>query len=147
MEAIVAVVARWPRVTWAAIRLVLPRVELSMEVMEGRLEPLTGLRCCISRCTCATSPPTPHLALVELAPRQVGKRHLDGFAFDAVDETIADRAAHEEDEAEPGEAGRAGVPRQPLVHLVAVGRTVEDDDSAEHLGEREHSIYALQCHI
>ena len=40
--------------TWAAIRLVFPMVELSMEVIEGLREPLIGLRCWISRCTLDT---------------------------------------------------------------------------------------------
>ena len=37
--------------TCAAIRLVLPMVELSIEVMEGLRDPLIGLRCWISRWT------------------------------------------------------------------------------------------------
>ena len=41
----------WIGSTCAAIRLVLPMVELSMEVMEGLRDPLIGLRCWISRCT------------------------------------------------------------------------------------------------
>ena len=44
----------WIGFTWAAIRLVFPMVELSMEVIEGLLEPLIGLRCWISRCTWPT---------------------------------------------------------------------------------------------
>ena len=42
----------WKGCTWAAIRLVFPMVELSMEVIEGLRDPLIGLRCWISRCTC-----------------------------------------------------------------------------------------------
>ena len=95
----------------------------------------------------APPPHTAHLALVQLPPRQVGEGHLDGFALDAVDEAIADRTAHEEDEAEPAEARRSLPPCEPLVNLVAVERTVEDDDGSDHLGEREDSVYALKRHI
>ena len=41
----------WRCPTCAAIRLVFPMVELSIEVIEGLREPLIGLRCWISRCT------------------------------------------------------------------------------------------------
>ena len=61
------------------------------------------------------------------------KCHLDCLALDAVDKPIADRAAHEEEEADPPDCRGSSVLCQGLVHLVCVEGAVEDDDGPYQL--------------
>ena len=47
-----------------------------------------------------------HLVLVHLFPGEVNESHLDSFALDAVDESVADGTAHDESEGNPGDEVR-----------------------------------------